>query len=259
MKDASGGGKKVLFPKVSKELIKLIQVLLAPNLPAEKDGTPGKSIQDSIRAHAFVALGKLCLRRPDLAKECVALLVRELASGRSPAVRSNCLIALVDLTVRYTNLVDCHIPAMARCLQDQHLLVRRHALILLSQLLLQDYVKWRGLLLYRFLACLTDSDPSVAALAEHLICTPLLHKSPTLFSIHSVETVFVLNSYDDHAMYKAAMTQGAELGGVVTMEGVAGISGPDPSTQKRRMHIYSTMIQRLSGEQKNSCHREACS
>jgi hypothetical protein len=31
-------------------------------------------------------------------------------------------------------------------------LVRKHALILLTQLLLQDYIKWRGLLLFRFLA-----------------------------------------------------------------------------------------------------------
>jgi hypothetical protein len=36
--------------------------------------------------------------------------------------------------------------------QDTSVLVRKHALILLTQLLLQDYIKWRGLLLFRFLA-----------------------------------------------------------------------------------------------------------
>jgi hypothetical protein len=37
-------------------------------------------------------------------------------------------------------------------IQDTSVLVRKHALILLTQLLLQDYIKWRGLLLFRFLA-----------------------------------------------------------------------------------------------------------
>lgn len=50
-------------------------------------------------------------------------------------------------------------PAMARCLQDESALIRRHALALISQLLLQDYLKWRGLLLHRYLAILVDRDP----------------------------------------------------------------------------------------------------
>ena len=50
-------------------------------------------------------------------------------------------------------------PAMAQCLQDESGLIRRHALALISQLLLQDYLKWRGLLLHRYLAMLVDRDP----------------------------------------------------------------------------------------------------
>ena len=46
---------------------------------------------------------------------------------------------------------------MARCLQDTHVLVRRHALVLLTQLVLQDYLKWRGMLLFRFLATAVDT------------------------------------------------------------------------------------------------------
>ena len=69
----------------------------------------------------------------------------------SPAVRSNALLVLGDLCVRYTSLVDRHVGSMAVCLQDENAIVRRHALILLTQLLLQDYLKWRGMLLFRFL------------------------------------------------------------------------------------------------------------
>ena len=55
---------------------------------------------------------------------------------------------------------DRHVGAMARCLQDTHVLVRRHALVLLTQLVLQDYLKWRGMLLFRFLATAVDTGGS---------------------------------------------------------------------------------------------------
>lgn len=108
------------------------------------------------RALAFVTLGKLCLRDGELAKRCINLFARELnydyssSAPDSESVRSNALVVMGDLCIRYTNLVDRQLPAMAACLQDgcgkrghNSGLVRRHAVLLLSSLLLQDYVKWR--------------------------------------------------------------------------------------------------------------------
>lgn len=40
----------------------------------------------------------------------------------------------------------------------------------------QDYVKWRGLLLYRFLATLVDSDASVRNLGAFTLTRPLITK-----------------------------------------------------------------------------------
>ena len=45
------------------------------------------------------------------------------------------MVALTDLTVRYTALVDAHVPRLAACLGDPHELVRRQALALLASLL----------------------------------------------------------------------------------------------------------------------------
>lgn len=87
------------------------------------------------QAHAWVALGKLCLVDEALAKRCVPLLVQELRSAAAPAVRNNIMVALADLTVQYTALVDGHIPRLAACLHDPHELVRRQALALLANLL----------------------------------------------------------------------------------------------------------------------------
>eukprot|EP00985_Skeletonema_marinoi_P018171 scaffold10085_cov80-Skeletonema_marinoi.AAC.1 len=58
---------------------------------AENALTPTPS---SIRAHAFVALGKFCLRNEALAKENLNIIARELdqESNTDPAVMSNCLM-----------------------------------------------------------------------------------------------------------------------------------------------------------------------
>jgi condensin-2 complex subunit D3 len=51
---------------------------------------------------------------------------------------------------------------MAHCLQDPDPTVRKNALILLTQLLLQDYLKWKGFLLYRFLALTVDNNAEIS-------------------------------------------------------------------------------------------------
>lgn len=52
------------------------------------------------QAHAWVALGKLCLASEALAKRCVPLLVQELRAAAAPAVRNNIMVALADLCIQ---------------------------------------------------------------------------------------------------------------------------------------------------------------
>src|SRR3546814_4489667 len=139
---------------------------------------------------------------------------------------------------------------MAACLQDIDPLVRKHAFVLLTQLLLQDYVKWRGLLLHRFLVLAVDDDAEVSQVAEHVLCVTLLQKYPTLFASHFVECVIVLNNFSEHPTYQTAAAQGAEgSGAAVTMEGVQ-MSGV--GKRKLRLKIYAMMLESFSDEQKIS-------
>lgn len=82
-----------------------------------------------------MALGKLCLTDESLAKKCVPLFVQQLRAAKAPAVRNNIMVALADLCVQYTALVDTHLPRLAACLTDPNELVRRQALALLANLL----------------------------------------------------------------------------------------------------------------------------
>ena len=235
---------------VSRSLVSLVQALLPPTLPpTPSNPTSGEAVPESVRAHAFIALGKLCLLDQNLAKESINLLVRELVKADSVAVRSNALLVLSDLCVRYTALVDNHVPVMATCLQDPHTLVRRHALLLISQLLVQDYVKWRGLLLHRFFSALVDEDEGVSRLAEYSLCNLLLQKQPALFVSNFVDSLFVLNELREHAKYQAALKHGAKGSVTVTMDGI-NLGGNTDSQRAKRMRIYCLLLSNMSDEQR---------
>ena len=54
----------------------------------------------AVQAHAWAALGKLCLTDEGLAKKCVPLLVQELGRAHAPAVRNNIIVALADMCIQ---------------------------------------------------------------------------------------------------------------------------------------------------------------
>lgn len=244
-----------------RNLQELVQTLLPSTLPNSSTPTP-----TPIRAHAFTVLGKLCLRDEQLAKQSLNLLARELhpsVTNPNPSIQSNALLVLGDLCVRYTNMVDRYLPTMATCLQSGtsdpgtslfvsqnplSSITRKHAVLLLSSLLLQDYIKWRGLLFHRFLVACSDDDEHVATLAEAVLSGPLSTRQPKLFFNHFVEALFVLNKCTAHPIYVAAANQGDGGSGIaVGFEGIY-LDGDLGRTRRRRM--YDFMLSKLSDEEK---------
>ena len=51
------------------------------------------------------------------------------------AVRSNVVLVMCDLCVRYTNMLERYLPSISACLQDNHMLVREQTLTMLTSLL----------------------------------------------------------------------------------------------------------------------------
>jgi len=145
---------------VSQSAATVVQAFIAPQLAT---GSVTSDIPPPLRAHALIALGKMCLQEETLAKKCIPMFAKELENCTAPAVRNNILVVLSDLCVRYTSLVDRYVPLLAGCVSDENEVVRKHALTLLTKLLSEDYIKWKGLLLFRFLAALVDSSSSVQA------------------------------------------------------------------------------------------------
>ncbi|XP_048580995.1 condensin-2 complex subunit D3 [Nematostella vectensis] len=174
-----------------------------PDQELQGDGAPLNqcNLSATVKAHAFVTLGKLCLQNERLAKQCIAALARELEMSEDAAIRNNIVVVMCDLCVRYTSLVDRYIPNIATCLRDKAPLVRRQTLTLLTHLLQEDYVKWKGSLFYHFITALVDEDVEIRKFADFCLVHLLLTRHPGMFHQHFVECIFHFNSYDKHKVF----------------------------------------------------------
>ncbi|EFJ45782.1 hypothetical protein VOLCADRAFT_118285 [Volvox carteri f. nagariensis] len=248
----------------------------------------GAAVKAAVSSHAWTCLGKMCMADEGLAKKCVPLL--EMSGSPNPVVRINLLVGLADMVVQFTGLADAYVGRLADMVRDPHELVRRQALALLANLLLRDYVKWRGSLVHRrrarthkrstsrpvpvweitipglcdrFLLALVDESPSVRQLAQYLLSDSLVAKAPMLAYNHFIESLFVLNACSAglHAR-RAAGAAAAELASELVSElalhssqegsGSFHLKGATPVMRAKRDIIYTALLRRMSPEHRFS-------
>nr|XP_030146630.3 condensin-2 complex subunit D3 isoform X1 [Taeniopygia guttata] len=203
----------------------------------------GSAMPPVVRAHALITLGKLCLQHEELAKKCIAALARELEESPDVAVRSNAALVLCDLCVRYTSLGDRYIPNISLCLRDPHPFVRRQTLILLTNLLQEEFVKWKDCLFFRFVSVLVDPNPDIARFAEFCLVHLLLKRNPVMFSQHFIECIFHFNSYEKHQKYNR-FPQSLRAKQLFSLKG--------KDNKEKRMRIYTFLLDHFSDEQRFS-------
>ncbi|XP_043338941.1 condensin-2 complex subunit D3 isoform X1 [Cervus canadensis] len=194
-----------------------------------------------IRAHAVITLGKLCLQHEDLAKQSVPVLVRELEVGIDGNVLNNVVIVLCDLCVRYTALVDKYVPTICTCLKDPNPFVRKQALLLLTGLLQEDFVRWKGCLFFRFVITVVDPNPEVASTGEVCLVHLLLKRNPTIFYQHFIEGIFHFTSYEKHESFNR-FPQSEREKRLFSLKG--------GKNRERRMRIYKFLLEHFTDEQR---------
>uniref|UniRef100_A0A663LVV0 Condensin-2 complex subunit D3 n=1 Tax=Athene cunicularia TaxID=194338 RepID=A0A663LVV0_ATHCN len=245
--------------KVEKRIFLLIQSILASVskdqceplslLPLETpDSQPlsqfrGSAMPSVVRAHAFITLGKLCLQHEDLAKKCIAALARELEVSHDAAVRNNVVIVMCDLCIRYTSMVDRYVPNISLCLKDPNPFIRKQTLILLTNLLQEEFVKWKDSLFFRFVSVLVDPNPDIARFAEFCLVHLLLKRNPVMFSQHFIECIFHFNSYEKHQKYNRFPQS-------VRAKNLFSLKGKD--NKEKRMRIYRFLLDHFTDEQRFS-------
>ncbi|NXD68708.1 CNDD3 protein, partial [Eolophus roseicapillus] len=245
--------------KVEKRVFLLIQSILAAPVSEDKLASPpdgeeipasqplsqfrGSAMPSVVRAHAFITLGKLCLQHEDLAKKCIAALARELEVSQDVAVRNNVVIIMCDLCVRYTSMVDRYIPNISLCLKDPHPFIRKQTLILLTSLLQEEFVRWKGCLFFHFVSVLVDPCPDIARFGEFCLVHLLLKRNPVMFSQHFIECIFHFNSYEKHEKYNR-FPQSARARSLFSLKG--------KENKEKRMLIYRFLLDHFTDEQRFS-------
>lgn len=82
------------------------------------------------------------------------------APAEDVVLRANTVIALGDLAFRFPNEVEPYTPRMYACLRDSSTKVRRHTLMVLTHLILNDMVKVKGQVC-EIALCLRDDDQRI--------------------------------------------------------------------------------------------------
>jgi hypothetical protein len=213
---------------VPEQLVTLVQVLLAPSFVPLKRIEPESNassaveyrnlphatvaVPETVRAHAYLCLGKLCLRDAHLAKKFVPVFIRDLSFQRAtnngaqfspapPSVRNNILFVLGDLIVRYTSLVDQHAASIVASIADPEPKVRRHAIVLITQLICEDYLKLRAPVVHRLAVALADPDDSVRECAHAALADALAKKNRNVLTAYFVPLLFVLTGCTSHSAF----------------------------------------------------------
>eukprot|EP00658_Telonema_sp_P-2_P014888 TRINITY_DN15683_c0_g1_i23.p1 TRINITY_DN15683_c0_g1~~TRINITY_DN15683_c0_g1_i23.p1 ORF type:complete len:1065 (+),score=140.94 TRINITY_DN15683_c0_g1_i23:239-3433(+) len=201
----------------------------------------------SVKAHAFTALGKLCLDDISLARRCITIFLRELTESGHAIVRNNVLVVMCDLCRKHTALVDRHVGSMAVQMCHENPTVRRHAVALLAHLVHLDFLKLRGPTFYFMLLPLADKDPAISQLAKACLSGLLKHidGSSTGMGVaasHIVETLFFLNKCTAHETYNQFGLQNSDM--------LDSFCGPDEECSHQRNIVYKALLEQMSDEQK---------
>eukprot|EP01147_Barroeca_monosierra_P005440 gene5440-7156_t len=202
-----------------------------------------------IRAHAYLALGKVCLQQEELAKTWISSMARELEECSDAAVRNNIVVVLADLCIRYTNLVERYISTLAFCLRDPSPLVRRQSLMLLTRLMTEDYIKLKGALFFRLLVTLVDEDIHVRNLSYYCLVHMLYSRDSTLFRAHFVESIFYLNNFTGHHSYNC-IPQSDKDRARFNFSGI--------SNRSKREYMYRIMLQHCTDVDRLNITQDLC-
>lgn len=176
----------ILYLKINKNLQQyLLNILCVAN----------KKVSPAVKAISVLTIGKLSIVDDYLAKDAVYNFGEIIKDTSHSSMKINALIALADLCLCSTSLVEQVIPEMCICLKDNSLSVKQVALKLLIGLILEDYIKLRAVAFFALLCMLEDSNCHVRQETSSFIVNFLLVKNKNIMERKLVEVIYHFNGY----------------------------------------------------------------
>ncbi|KAI0000131.1 non-SMC mitotic condensation complex subunit 1-domain-containing protein [Russula compacta] len=159
-------------------------------------GRPDQFKNATLRAVATLSFSKFLCVSSQFCDANHHLLFRILETSRDANIRSNIAIALGDVAVSFSTIVDENSDELYKGLSDRDLVVKKNTLMVLTHLILNGMIKVKGQL-GEMAKCLEDEEPRIADLAK-LFFTDLSTKDNAIYN--NLPDVISHLSVGEHAM-----------------------------------------------------------
>ncbi|KAH9054817.1 non-SMC mitotic condensation complex subunit 1-domain-containing protein [Lactarius vividus] len=159
-------------------------------------GRPDQFKNTTLRAVATLSFSKFLCVSSNFCDANHHLLFRILETSKDANIRSNIAIALGDVAVSFSTIVDENSDELYRGLSDTDLVVKKNTLMVLTHLILNGMIKVKGQL-GEMAKCLEDEEPRIADLAK-LFFTDLSTKDNAIYN--NLPDVISHLSVGEHAM-----------------------------------------------------------
>ncbi|KAG6909474.1 hypothetical protein DXG01_017196 [Tephrocybe rancida] len=159
-------------------------------------GSPHKFKNKTLRAAATLSFSKFLCVSSQFCDTNHRLLFKILETSRDANIRSNIVIALGDVAVSFSSIIDENSNELYKGLSDKDLVVKKNTLMVLTHLILNGMIKVKGQL-GEMAKCLEDQDPRIADLAK-LFFKELSTKDNAIYN--NLPDVISHLSIGDHAV-----------------------------------------------------------
>ena len=133
-----------------------------------------------LKTAATLAMSKFMCVSAKFCEDHLMLLFKILETSTEDAVRSNIVIALGDIAVCFSTIMDENSDRLYAGLRDLDLTVKKNTLMVLTHLILNGMIKVKGQL-GEMAKCLEDEDKRISNLA-HLFFTELSTKDKAIYN-----------------------------------------------------------------------------
>ncbi|PPQ70796.1 hypothetical protein CVT24_001077 [Panaeolus cyanescens] len=128
-------------------------------------GSPKKFRNPTLRAAAVLSFSKFLCVSSQFCDKNYRLLFKILETSKDPNIRSNVVIALGDVAVSFSSIIDENSSELYKGLSDTEMMVKKNTLMVLTHLILNGMIKVKGQL-GEMAKCVEDPDPRIADLAK---------------------------------------------------------------------------------------------
>ncbi|KAK7032919.1 condensin complex subunit 1 [Favolaschia claudopus] len=128
-------------------------------------GSPHKYKNRTLRAAATLSFSKFLCVSSQFCDQNHLLLFKILETSKNANIRSNIVIALGDVAVSFSSIIDENSNELYKGLSDPNLVVKKNTLMVLTHLILNGMIKVKGQL-GEMAKCIEDPDTRISDLAK---------------------------------------------------------------------------------------------